>query len=259
MAFTLTFRQVCFAASLLPSIALVICVLWCLFTKSCIKTHCTDTNILPSLSAAVGDDEPQKTIWTSSIFISSALRLLFLLNYYINLLNLLSSLTRRESPCLCNSLCLSSFIEIISLNMLTITTSSDNYIRHRNYFCIFVLFSVIYMIIDIYISQLINKLVQYSPLSKMLKKKIYIMAIYVTCLLIIMLCHYIHVSFCPPYTYTVFAAFEYVAIISNVTYHYTTSQIYEDISVKKIISYFGSGRTIPFVDMKSELPLLGAE
>nr|CAX69614.1 hypothetical protein [Schistosoma japonicum] len=143
--------------------------------------------------------------------------------------------------------------------MLSIVSSSDDYIRHRNYFGIFVLSSVVYMIIDVYISQLINKLCQYSPWSKILKKKIYVMATYVTCLLIIMLCHYIHMRFCPPYTYTVFAVFEYVAIISNVTYHYTTSQIYEDISIKKIISYFSSGRTIPFVDMKLELPLLEAK
>nr|AAW25600.1 SJCHGC03563 protein [Schistosoma japonicum] len=259
MIFTLTFRHICLATSSLPLIALLICVLLCLFTNSCIKTHCTDTNILPSLSAAVGDDQPQKTIWTLSVLISSAWRLLILPNHYINLLNLFSSFTRQGRLYLCNSLCLSNFIEIVSLNMLSIVSSSDDYIRHRNYFGIFVLSSVVYMIIDVYISQLINKLCQYSPWSKILKKKIYVMATYVTCLLIIMLCHYIHMRFCPPYTYTVFAVFEYVAIISNVTYHYTTSQIYEDISIKKIISYFSSGRTIPFVDMKLELPLLEAK
>ncbi|CAH8576791.1 unnamed protein product [Schistosoma curassoni] len=254
MLFIATFRHVCIAASSLPAGALVICVLLCLATNSCVQTHCTDANFLPSLSAAVGSNEPQKTIWIISILISSAWRLLILLNSYINSRKFNSFSGGHLS--LSNLPYLSSFIEIFSLNMLSIVSSSDNYIQHRNYFCAFALFSVVYMITDVYVLQLKLKTTENAFLSNILRKKIYLMAFYLICLLIDGLCYWIHMTFCPPYAYTIFSAVEYAAIFANIFYHYTTSSTFEDISVRKMIIYFSTGRTIPFVNMKSELPLL---
>ncbi|CAH8574092.1 unnamed protein product [Schistosoma guineensis] len=254
MLFIATFRHVCIAASSLPAGALVICVLLCLATNSCVQTHCTDANFLPSLSAAVGSNEPQKTIWIISILISSAWRLLILLNSYINSRKFNSFSGGHLS--LSNLPYLSSFIEIFSLNMLSIVSSSDNYIQHRNYFCAFALFSVVYMITDVYVLQLRLKTTENAFLSTILGKKIYLMTFYLICLLILVLCYWIHMTFCPPYAYTIFSAVEYAAIFANIFYHYTTSSTFEDISVRKMITYFSTGRTIPFVNMKSELPLL---
>ncbi|CAH8523688.1 unnamed protein product [Schistosoma turkestanicum] len=152
--------KVCVAAASLPTIALIMCVVWCLATDSCVTTHCTDTNFLPSLSAAVGTDQPQRAIWIISILISSAWRLLILLNSYINSWKLFSVFSNGRQFYLPNLLYLSSFIEIISLNMLSIVSSTDNYIQHRNYFCTFVLFSVVYMMTDVYVSQHKIKLTQ---------------------------------------------------------------------------------------------------
>ncbi|KAH9583058.1 Post-GPI attachment to proteins factor 2 [Schistosoma haematobium] len=131
MLFIATFRHVCIAASSLPAGALVICVLLCLATNSCVQTHCTDANFLPSLSAAVGSNEPQKTIWIISILISSAWRLLILLNSYINSRKFNSFSGGHLS--LSNLPYLSSFIEIFSLNMLSIVSSSDNYSERQLY------------------------------------------------------------------------------------------------------------------------------
>ncbi|XP_018652024.1 putative fgf receptor activating protein [Schistosoma mansoni] len=250
-----TFRHVCIAASSLPAGALIICVLLCLATKSCVKTHCTDTNFLPSLSAAVGSNEPQRTIWIISILISSAWRLLILCNSYINSCKSFSSYSGGHLS-VSNLPYLSSFIEIFSLNMLSIVSSSDNYIQHRNYFCAFALFSVVYMTTDVYVLQLRLKTIESSFLSNILRKKIRLMTFYLVCLLVLILCFWIHMTFCPPYAYTVFSAVEYAAIFANIIYHYTTSNTFEDISMRKMITYFCTGRTIPFVNMKSEQPLL---
>ncbi|CAH8577295.1 unnamed protein product [Heterobilharzia americana] len=251
----ITFRHVCVVASILPPLALVICVLWCLATSSCIATHCTDSNLLPSLSAAVGEDEPQKTIWRFSIFSSSAWRMLILVNSCMNFWTFFNSLSNGDYLHFAALLCLSSFVEIFALNMLTVWSSSDNFTQHRNYFCIFIMFSVIYMAADVYSTQLIVRDLHSVFLRNILKMKIRIFAVYLSCLLVIMLSYYIHITSCPPYVYTVFAVFEYVAIFSNVAYHYTAALIYEDISIGKMIGYFSTGRTIPFVDVKSGLPM----
>ncbi|CAH8574118.1 unnamed protein product [Schistosoma guineensis] len=112
------------------------------------------------------------------------------------------------------------------------------------------------MITDVYVLQLRLKTTENAFLSTILGKKIYLMTFYLICLLILVLCYWIHMTFCPPYAYTMFSAVEYAAIFANIFYHYTTFSTFEDISVRKMITYFSTGRTIPFVNMKSELPLL---
>ncbi|CAI2730417.1 unnamed protein product [Schistosoma spindalis] len=191
-----------------------------------------------------------------SVLISSTWRLLILLNSYINSCKFLNSFSGGDHKCIPNLVYLSSVIEIFSLNMLSIVSASDNYIQHRNYFCAFALFSVVYMITDVYVLQLKLKTTENTFLSNILRKKICLMAFYLICLLILILCYWIHMTFCPPYAYTMFSAVEYAAIFANIFYHYTTSNTFEDISVRKMITYFSTGRTIPFVNMRSELPLL---
>uniref|UniRef100_A0A5K4EPN8 Putative fgf receptor activating protein n=1 Tax=Schistosoma mansoni TaxID=6183 RepID=A0A5K4EPN8_SCHMA len=188
-------------------------------------------------------------MWIISILITSAGRLLILFNSYINSRNLFNSLSGKGHICISNLSYLSSFIEIFSLNMLSIVSSSDNYIQHRNYFCAFALFSVVYMITDVYVLQLRLKTIENAFLSNILRKKIRLMTFYLVCLLVLILCFWIHMTFCPPYV-------EYAAIFANIIYHYTTSNTFEDISMRKMITYFCTGRTIPFVNMKSEQPLL---
>ncbi|CAH8563386.1 unnamed protein product [Schistosoma intercalatum] len=256
MSFYVTFRHISVVVALLPVISLIICVLRCVTTNPCSWLDCTDTNYLPSLSAATAGNGPHRVIWILSILVSSIGRLILLSNSYINSRKFSDPFSGGDHMCISNLLYLSSFIEIFSLNMLSIVSSSDNYIQHRNYFCAFALFSVVYMITDVYVLQLKLKTTENAFLSTILRKKIYLMAFYLICLLIDGLCYWIHLTFCPPYVFTVFSALEYAAIFANIFYHYTTSSTFEDISVRKMIIYFSTGRTIPFVNMKSELPLL---
>ncbi|CAH8856773.1 unnamed protein product [Trichobilharzia szidati] len=251
----LTFRHACIFASLLPPLALIICVILCISTHSCIATHCTESNILPSLSAAVGDDEPQKTIWCISIFSSSAWRFVILVNSCINFWTFFNIIGDGKYLWHAALLCFSSSVEIFALNMLTLWSSSTNFIQHRNSFCIFVLFSVIYMTTDVYLSHLVMQLLKNSLLGDILKTKTRVFVIYITCLLVIMSSYYVHITYCPPYAYTVFAAFEYVAIFANVAYHYTAARIYEDMPISEMINYFSTGRTVPLINMKPSLPL----
>ncbi|XP_018648790.1 putative fgf receptor activating protein [Schistosoma mansoni] len=244
MDFCLTFRHVCVVVSSLPAISLIICILRCMTTNPCSRIDCTNTNFLPSVSASISGNGPHRVMWIISILITSAGRLLILFNSYINSRNLFNSLSGKGHICISNLSYLSSFIEIFSLNMLSIVSSSDNYIQHRNYFCAFALFSVVYMITDVYVLQLRLKTIE----NAFLKERYKVISITVRLQLIFpLLLRRAH---------TVLSAVEYAAIFANIIYHYTTSNTFEDISMRKMITYFCTGRTIPFVNMKSEQPLL---
>ncbi|CAH8592456.1 unnamed protein product [Schistosoma rodhaini] len=256
MDFCVTFRHICVVVSSLPAVSLIICILRCMTTNPCSRIDCTDTNFLPSVSATLSGNGSHRVMWIISILITSAYRLLILLNSYINSRNLFNSLSGKGHIYISYLPYLSNFIEIFSLNMLSIVSSSDNYIQHRRYVCAFAFFSVVYMITDVYVLQLRLKTTENAFLSNILRKKICLMIFYLICLLVLILCFWIHMTFCPPYAHTVFSAVEYAAIFANIIYHYTTSNIFEDISMKKMITYFCTGRTIPFVNMKSEQPLL---
>lgn len=119
------FPKVSLATVALPFSAFVFCIGWSLlhfFDKST-STHCGVPNLLPSISAAIGNYEPQRTVWQSAIVLSTFPRLMvtvhYMTYYYTHI--------RTNRLLIANTACLLNVVENIALVGLSIWTSTDDY------------------------------------------------------------------------------------------------------------------------------------
>ncbi|XP_017858283.1 PREDICTED: post-GPI attachment to proteins factor 2 isoform X2 [Drosophila arizonae] len=134
--FHITFARLALTALSLPLSAFCFCVVWSLvfdFARSTF-THCDVANYLPSVSAAIGNYEPQKTVWRLAIILHLPLRLTvtrMYLEYYREHIKR----NRRMFGILA---CTLNVIENFALFCLSLWTSADNYEIHRNSFVVFI-------------------------------------------------------------------------------------------------------------------------
>ncbi|KAF8571019.1 hypothetical protein P879_01586 [Paragonimus westermani] len=184
-----------FGASL-PVIALFICVSLCISVGACLGTDCTDVNVLPSLSAAVSDEQPQRSVWT---------------DMYANYLGHLSAYLSKFTV---------AILEVISLNLMGLFPSARLYESHRNCLAIFVFCSVIFMLCDTWLFSRLNAHTSSRNWQSRARKKRCLCFVYITTLIVISVCYFVHTTYCPPYVYSLFSFFEYLGIIINVCYQY---------------------------------------
>lgn len=117
--FVLPYRLLAQIGVGLPLFAFIFCVSWSIIVnfEETTSTHCGVTNILPSISAAVGAFEPQRFVWRISILLHTPIRyftaILYHRRYYLNRYTLALNL-----------------VEITSLLGLSIFDST-NYFRKR--------------------------------------------------------------------------------------------------------------------------------
>lgn len=109
----------------LPLFAFITCVLITIYKdfERANNTHCKVPNIFPSISASIGNYEPQRTIWKSAIYIHAPLRLFIIYlrwDYYSNLISQNCIFVVKLAIFL-------NVIENISLLGLTYWTSSEYY------------------------------------------------------------------------------------------------------------------------------------
>lgn len=109
----------------LPFFSFIFCVIWSMlyFYERSTATHCGVANFLPSISAAIGNYQPQRFIWQAAILLQSLPRL-SVAYQYMKYYNVIIRVNRRP---IAYTACLFNVVENVALVGLSLWTSSDNY------------------------------------------------------------------------------------------------------------------------------------
>ncbi|XP_058833861.1 post-GPI attachment to proteins factor 2-like [Topomyia yanbarensis] len=219
-AIRIRFGKLAVITVMFPVLGFLFCVVWSLLYNfdQANSTHCLVYNFLPSLSAAIGNYQPQRFVWQFSVLVHAPPRyaIAFLYkNFHVGLL-------RKRRKELAYLACILNITELSSLVGLTMWTSIDNYEVHKFCFTTFVIASMSYMIILIIINRATREL---DILSASEKKSIkYKKRLFVANLCSILLAVYFfirHNTYCERGVYSLFALSEYVYVYSNIGFHMT--------------------------------------
>lgn len=139
----------------LPLFAFVYCVLWSVVYnfESSTSTHCYVRNLLPSISAAIGNYQPQRFVWQSAILLTVGPRLWVTGNYVL----LYGRQTRRNRRLIAYTACVFNAVENLALVGLSLFTSTDDYEMHKLCFLIFIAMSEFYMVMTYFVNRTSRK------------------------------------------------------------------------------------------------------
>ncbi|KAM8975217.1 acyltransferase PGAP2 [Pelodytes ibericus] len=201
-----------------PLAGFVFCVFWSLLFsfEQTTSTHCGVPNYLPSISAAIGGETPQRYVWRFCIGIHSAPRLLVAVTYW----NYYQGLYPTR-PARCLVIFLFNTLEVLCLLLLTYVSSSENYGIHKFGFVLFMIFSLGYMLLTVTIWAKPRRPPPSSEerRSYYWKKQIFVFNLFT--FLLSLLVYYRHNEHCEPGVYTIFAFLEYLVVLSNMAFHMT--------------------------------------
>lgn len=109
----------------LPFVSFIFCVVWSVlyFYERSTATHCGVQNYLPSISAAIGNYQPQRLVWQTAITLQVLPRFLIAQQY----LRFNRNRIRRSRRGLAYLAYILNMIENIVLVGLSLWTSSDDY------------------------------------------------------------------------------------------------------------------------------------
>ncbi|XP_070552539.1 post-GPI attachment to proteins factor 2-like [Ptychodera flava] len=185
------------------------------------KTHCNVVNILPSISASIGDFTPQRYIWRLAIGLHSAPRLLYAYTHYTWL-----CLTSRKAivdnatfQIFCQIGVWCDLLEIFALLGLTVVSSTEYFAFHEGCTVLFLVMALIYMTI---VNLLFNwRLARYRDRQFSTSYKIKKTCWFMTLISVVMMAYlyWRHNKYCEPYIYSGFAFFEYVVVIATICFH----------------------------------------
>lgn len=204
----------------LPLLSFIFCVIWSIlfFFKRSTATHCDVPNYLPSISAAIGNYQPQRFIWQFAICTDIIPRLMIVQMY----LQYYTKTIRKNRRNLAYLACFVNVIENFALLGLTLWTSVDDYSTHKFCFLLFILSSELYM----FMSYLINKnarktstITEEEIISLKHKRNLFIVN-----LISFAAAGYFflrHNFKCEPGVYTIFALLEYIVVLTNMGFHMT--------------------------------------
>lgn len=135
----------------LPLLSFIFCVVWSLlfFFERSTFTHCDVPNYLPSISAAIGNYQPQRFVWQLAICLHLLPRL-GVAKMYLEYYN--ESIRMGYMP-LAHLACLLNVVENFALLGLSLWTSSDSYDMHKFCFLLFIATSEIYMFISYFLDK----------------------------------------------------------------------------------------------------------
>lgn len=123
--FRVPFGKFAFGVVSLPFVAFIFCVTWSVLYdfKRSTSTHCDVPNYLPSISAAIGNYQPQRFVWQLAILLQAFPRLLVAHQYMRHYTRIIRNSCRK----LAYVACALNLIENFALIGLTLRTSSDDY------------------------------------------------------------------------------------------------------------------------------------
>ncbi|KAI8422190.1 hypothetical protein MSG28_006097 [Choristoneura fumiferana] len=142
--FRISVSKLCVITVSLPLFAFIICVMMTMYKdfENANFTHCNVPNVFPSISASIGNYEPQNTIWKTAIYTHAPMRFFIIYlrwEYYRNVISEYLDIVIRLAVFL-------NIIENLALIGLTHWTSSVYYPYHEFCFKTFIGTSVFYML-----------------------------------------------------------------------------------------------------------------
>nr|NP_001298765.1 post-GPI attachment to proteins factor 2-like [Papilio xuthus]BAM18484.1 fgf receptor activating protein [Papilio xuthus] len=210
-----------FFTVLLPLLAFIMCIILTMYKDfdRANHTHCNVPNIFPSISASIGNYEPQRTIWKTAIYIHAPIRFFIIYlrwKYYREIILDTFSVIVNVAVSL-------NVIENLSLVGLSYWTSSLNYPFHEVCFKTFIGTSIFYMLLT---SVLVTQYRRKSHMTRLernsVKLKWRAFSINVVSFTIAAYLFIRHNRLCEPYVYSMFGFSEYIVVFSNIAFHMTT-------------------------------------
>ncbi|ESO09633.1 hypothetical protein HELRODRAFT_92277 [Helobdella robusta] len=207
----------------LPITAFFSCILLSLYFnfEATTNTHCNVENYLPSVSAAIGTFPLQKFLWQYLIALHTPPRLFvaFLYRSYFKTFNSLSSGSVFLNLAV-DVITVTDLIENLSLLLLTIVSSRENYYYHEKAFLTFLFTSQVHMLLKIFLIRKLKNDPQYSD-TKSLRIKTMLWLINITAVILSAYFFVRHNNHCETGVYTLFALCEYTIVLTNIAYHGT--------------------------------------
>ncbi|XP_050299413.1 post-GPI attachment to proteins factor 2-like [Anthonomus grandis grandis] len=222
-----SFTKVIVLVMCFPLLAFLFCIIYSVifnFEKAT-YTHCQVFNFLPSISAAIGNFSPQREIWQTAMTLQLFPRILVAREY----LNHHHKMLHSEHMWMGYMAFILNIVENISLITLSFFTSSRYYAVHEKAFVIFILVSVAHMFLMNFIQRKYKRPQKYSMIWKR--------RCFFTNFIFILLAAFFfarHNSLCEPYVYSLFAASEYMVVLSNIAFHFTA---YLDFNQKDLVIF----------------------
>ncbi|XP_006815818.1 acyltransferase PGAP2-like [Saccoglossus kowalevskii] len=233
--------RVALAVTSLPLCAFFICVCIALLRDfdGATSTHCDVPNLLPSISASIGDYTPQRYIWRTAISLHSGPRLLYayMHNTWLKGHSQESTIDGHTYESFCKIAFICNLIEIFSLMLLTSVSSTEYFAFHEACTVLFLLMSFAYMSLVVL---LFHWLPQRHRDYQSSKIKVICWLVTSISILLMLYLYWRHNKYCEPYVYTVFAFFEYIVVLTNMCFHGTAAL---DLKDKEIIVSSENSRT----------------
>ncbi|XP_077984386.1 post-GPI attachment to proteins factor 2-like [Glandiceps talaboti] len=219
------FRNLVLATAFMPLSAFIVTILISVFRdlEATTKTHCNVVNVLPSVSASIGDFSPQRYIWRTAIALHCGPRLLMAYTHYswLKLTHQDAYVDMKTYQLFCTIVLWSDVLEIFSLQGLTSVSSSEYFAFHEGCTVVFLMMSFLYMtVINILFKWKSGRCRNIQNTLSVRLKFICWCAVTVSIVMMAYL-YWRHNQYCEPYIYSGFAFFEYMVVIATIVVHGT--------------------------------------